>query len=260
MLINKPPVIAGQLDRCDVCGNKMHRDKLVRTQVEWLYPAHNNYFTYSNYDGTVWVCDATDVSTISYGNRCDYARTTLDDSNTITILNGVQTWSGDGTFRCTTAPTTGAGSTDNVIFSCQIGPWERSTTPELTVAIGDCDTDGNNKTAKANFTVAGASRICFSWTGLEASAGQGCYYIQVTNDGYWWIDELQLEVSSSYSTPGVYVKTSGSTISQSTDLGAISSRKVCPECFETVLKKSEQYGRPDESPIDLPVETYNQEF
>jgi hypothetical protein len=260
MLINKPPVRAGQLDRCEVCGNKHHRDKLVRTQVEWLYPAHQNAFTYSSYDGTFWVCDATDASTISWGNRGDRTRYVINDDNTTSILNGVQTWTGDGTFYCTTAPTTGAATTDNVIFSCQIGPNDLNPTPEMTVVLGDCDTDGNNKTVKKTLTISGTSKVWFSWTGAEAALGQGCYYIQVTNDDDWWVDELQLEVNSKVDTPGTFVATSGTAVSATAEAGSISTRVVCQDCFESVFKRSEKYGRINEPPTDGPVSDYTQEF
>jgi hypothetical protein len=260
MRFNSPPADGLQLDRCDVCGDKYHRRDLVRTQVEWLYPAHENYFTQSRYDGTLWVCDATDVSTISYGNRCDRARIRVSDANVLSYVNGVQTWSGNGTFRCTSAPVASWSSTTNVIFSCHVGPWERSTTPSLTIAVGDCDTSGGNKTAKATFTTSSAMKVWFTWTGAAANAGQGCYYIDVTNAGYWWIDELQLEADATRTTPGVYVQTSGAISVATADQPSISTRIVCPSCFETVQKKSTKYGTTDESPIDGPVDDYVQEF
>lgn len=260
MLINKPPAIAGQLDRCDVCGNKAHRDKLVRTQVEWLYPAHENYFAYSRYDGTFWVCDATDAGAISWGNRCDRTRYVINDDNTTSILNGVQTWTGDGTFRCTTIPVSDWNDTRHVIFSCQIGPNDLNTTPEMTVVLGDCDAAGANKTAKKTFTISGTTRVYFDWLGAEADAGEGCYYIDVTNDDDWWIDELQLEIEANRTTPGVYVETSGTAVGATAEAASISTRVVCPKCFEQVLKKSEQFGRVDEVPTAGPVTDHIQEF
>ena len=80
------------------------------------------------------------------------------------------------------------------------------------------------------------------------------------NAGYWWIDELQLESVATRTTPGVYRETAGTAASLAADTGMISSRKVCPDCFEYVLSKSEKFGRTDEAPVDLPVDTYNQEF
>jgi len=260
MRINRPEAKAWQLDRCDVCGDKVHRGELVRTQVEWLYPAHENYFSNSRYDGTFWVCDATDAESVSYGNRCDRARIRVGDDNTLSVVDGVQTWEGNGTFRCTSIPIANWVDTNNVIFSCQVGPYERNSSPEMTVVLGDCDSDGNNKTAKKTFTIAGAQKLWFSWTGAEADAGEGCYYIQVTNSGKWWIDELQLETDPSRSTPGTYVETSGTVASATAEAQAISTRKVCRDCFEVVLSKSEQFGKTSEPPVADPVETHNQEF
>jgi len=260
MLINKPTAIAGQLDRCEICGNKHHRSELVRTQVEWLYPAHENYLTYSRYDGTFWVCDATDAGAISWGNRCDRTRYVINDDNTTSILNGVQTWTGDGTFYCTTAPTTGAAVTDNVIFSCQVGPNDLNPAPEMTVVLGDCDTSGANKTVKKTFTISGTSKLWFYWTGAEASLGQGCYYVQVTNDDDWWIDELQLEADSIRRAPGTYVETSGTAAGATAEAPSISTRVVCRNCFESVFKRSEKYGRTNEPPTDGPVSDHIQEF
>jgi len=262
MLVNKPPAVAGQLDRCDVCGNKMDRRNLVRTQVEWLYPAHENYLAHSRYDGTFWVMDsASDAGTISYGNRCDRARTTLSADNVISYVNGVQTWEGNGTLRCTSVPVSNWVDTNNVIFSFQIGPHEQNTSPEMTVVTGDCGpTIGEKKTPKKTFTISGCTRLWFTLTGAQADAGIGCYYITVTNAGKWWIDELQLETDPIRTTPGVYVETSGTAIGATAEASAISSRKVCPDCFETVLKKSTKYGRQHNSPVDDPVDNYAQEF
>ena len=261
MLFNKPQAIAEQLDRCDVCGNKMHRRDLVRTQVEWLYPAHENYLTYSRYDGTFWVVDtATDTGTVSYGNRCDRARTTLSSSNVISYIDGVQTWTGDGVFRCTSIPVSNWADTNQVIFSFQIGPHEQNTSPEMTVVIGDCDASGGNKTALKSFVISGCTKLWYTHTGAAADALQGCYYVSVTNDGAWWIDELQLETDSTRTLPGTYVETSGTACSATSEASSVSSRKVCPSCFEFVLKKSAKFGRQHESPVDDPVDSHTQEF
>lgn len=265
MLANKPPATAEQLDRCDVCGNKMHRSDLVRTQVEWLYPQHENYLSYSNYDGAFWVVDdAADSGLISYGNRCDNARTTLSDANVISYVNGVQTWEGDGTFRCTSVPVQNFADANQVIFSFQIGPHEQNTSPEMTVVIGHCATDGTNKTALKSFVISGCTKLWITWLGAESdssyAAGNGCYYISVTNDGEWWIDELQLETDPVRTTPGTYVKTAGTIVGSTAEASSVSSRKVCPGCFEYVLKKSTKVGRQHETPVDDPVDTHNQEF
>lgn len=266
MLINRPPAIAGQLDRCDVCGNKMHREKLVRTQVEFLDVASENYFSYSSYDGTYWVVDtASDAGSISYGNRCDNARLTLSDALAFTYVNGVQTWTGNGVMRMATiAPAITAGST--VVFSAQVGPYEQNTSPDMTVALGVCNSDGSVKQVVKSYSINTATRVWFAesnQTLIDYGLGSGLqnyFYIQVTNDGNWWIDELQLEVNPDNSVPGPFVRTTGTVVANSSDRSLITSRKVCGECFEGVLSKSEKYGKTDEIPTALPVDTYTQEF
>ena len=261
MITTKPSAIGEQLDRCDVCGNKMHRSDLVRTQVEWLYPQHENYLTYSRYDGTFWVVDtASDAGTVSYGNRCDRARTTLSDANVISYVDGVQTWEGDGVFRCSSAPVDLWLDPYQIIFSFQIGPHEQNTSPEMTVVVGDCDASGNNKTALKSFVISGCTKLWVTWLGAAANAGEGCYYISVTNDGQWWVDELQLETDPVRTTPGNYVETSGTLVGSTAEASSIASRKVCPSCFEHVLKKSTKFGRQHETPVDGPVDSHTQEF
>jgi hypothetical protein len=263
---NKPPALALQLDRCDVCGNKYHRGDLVRTQVEFLDMKAENYFDYSSYDGTWWVVDtASDVSTISYGNRCDNVRTTLSDDNVVSYLNGVQTWSGDGVFRSTGR--TSFGSSGHVTFSAHVGPHEQNTSPEMTVVLGICAVDGTSKQAVKTYTIKGSTRVWFNETkatlnGYGVGTNAWYFYIQITNDGYWWVDELQLEanVGSIDGHPENFVRTSGSTVSNQSERTLMTQRKVCPGCAELILSKSERYGRTDESPIDEPVDTWAQEI
>ena len=274
MIRNKPPALALQLDRCDVCGDKYHRGDLVRTQVEFLDMKAENYFTQSSYDGTFWVVDtASDVSTISYGNRCDNVRLSLDSDNDLNYINGVQTWEGDGTMRSETeAGAFSAGS--DVTFSAVVGPHEQNTSPEMTVVLGICNSDGSSKQAIKTYTIKGLQRVWFNEevNTLEGySLGDTSYYfffyIQVTNDGYWWIDELQLEADVGTMPlqaghPENFVRTSGTanTTANQSERSLMTSRKVCPSCAELILSKSERFGRTDESPIDEPVDTWAQEI
>lgn len=266
MIVNRPPANARQLDRCEVCSNKMDRSKLVRTQVEFLDVASENYFTYSYYDGTYWVVDtATDASTISYGTRCDNARISIADDLTTSYINGVQTWTGNGTMRIATiAPAITATST--VVFSAHVGPYERNTSPDMTVALGICNSDGSVKQVIKSYSLNTTTRVWFAETnqtlvnyGLGTDL-QNYFYIQVTNDGNWWIDEIQLEVNPDNSVPGPFVKTSGTVVANTSDRELVTTRKVCPDCFETVLSKSQKYGRQKESPTAPPVDSHVQEF
>jgi len=262
MIRNKPKAIAWQLDRCEVCGNKMHRSKLVRTQVEWLSPAHENYFSYSYYDGTFWVVDtAVDASTISYGVRQDWTRLSLDDSNSFSTINGVQTWTGNGTIRSTTV---GPNFTEDVTFSAQVGPYYRNTSPEMTIVMGVCDADGTNKQSVKTYVTSTAMQVWFTASAAALKTLNGastmCYYMTITNDGNWWVDELQLEQGTTRGLPGPYYKTSGTAITPTSETAQVSSRKVCPDCFEYVWQKSEQYGRTYEPQTDDPVDDFSQEF
>jgi hypothetical protein len=151
-------------------------------------------------------------------------------------------------------------------FSAQVGPHEQNTSPEMTVVLGVCNSDGSVKQAIKTYTIAGTTRVWFS----EASAtmegyalGSGrrqYYYIQITNAGNWWIDEMQLEANTTTGAPENFVRTSGSLVSNQSETVMLTNRKVCPNCSEYILSKSERFGRTDESPVDEPVETWAQEI
>ena len=262
---NKPTANAWQLDRCDVCGDKYHRSSLVRTQVEFLEEKAENFFNYSSYDGTYWVVDdASDGGNESYGNRCDNVRLSLDDDNDFSYINGVQTWTGDGTFRSTTRSPSANASTV-LTFSAIVGAHEQNTSPEMTVVMGVTNSDGSVKQAIRSWTINTMTRVWFSETaGDLADYGLGSdeeqyFYIQVTNDGDWWIDELQLEGNTTAGMPERFIRISGD-YTQIADRSLMTSRKVCSNCVERILSKSERFGRTDESPIDEPVETWAQEI
>lgn len=264
---NHPEPRAGQLDRCQVCGDKWHRDQLVRTQVDTIHPESENYFNYSSYDGTYWVVDtASDAGSVSYGNHCDEARTSLSLDNVITIVNGVQTWEGDGVLRSTViSPRIDAN--DYVVFSAQVGPHEQNSSPNMIVVLGVCNSDGSVLQPVRSWSMNGTKRIWFTELASTLQdhglgSGLGLYfYISVTNDGKWWIDEMQLEVfQSSDAKPGVFLETIGSLLTHSVDTPVTTTRVVCPECFERVFKRSERYGRQTDIPVAPPVKPYMQEF
>jgi len=271
MTRNKPPALAMQLDRCDVCGDKYHRADLVRTQVEFLDLKAENFFSYSSYDGTYWVVDtAVDTSTVSCGNRCDNVRTTLDSDNDISYLNGVQTWTGDGVFR-STVERGSFNSAHNITFSAQVGPHEQNESPEMTVEMGITNNDGSVTQAIKTFTIKGTTRVWFNEEvatleayGLGDTSYYFFFYISITNDGAWWIDELQLENNTTTGEPEVFLRTSGTFVSNqyspTKQKSLMTSRKVCKNCAEYILSKSERFGRTEESPIDEPVDSWAQEI
>lgn len=275
MIRNKPPALGLQLDRCDVCGNKDHRGNLVRTQVEFLDLKGENYFNYSSYDGTYWVVDtAADGGSVSYGNRCDNARLTLGADNVISYINGVQTWTGSGVIREIAANGT-YGATGKITVSAQVGPHEQNTSPEMTVKLGVCNSDGSVKQVVKEYTISSVTKVWFYETvatlngyGLGPGDGEFYFYFEITNAGKWWIDEMQLEYNvnslptSSEGYPENFVRTSGASVSSSShpEQSLMTQRKVCKSCRELILSKSEQFGKTDESPIDEPVETWAQEI
>ncbi len=267
MYRNKPPAIAWQLDRCDVCGDKYHRSDLVRTQVEFLEKKAENFLNYSSYEGTYWVVDdAADEGNVSYGNRCDNVRLSLDGDNDLSYVNGVQTWSGNGTMRTETISPKFSTSS-RVTFSVQVGPHEQNSSPSMTVILGICNSDGTSKQAIRTLTTSGTSRAWFTESavtldgyGISGSQRKFYWYVQVANAGKWWIDEMQIESSTATGEPENFVRTSGSLVSNQSDQQLIPNRKVCSGCRERILSKSERFGRTDESPIDEPVETWAQEI
>ena len=188
---NKPPALAMQLDRCDVCGNKYHRGDLVRTQVEFLQLKAENFFSHSSYHIDLWTMDsASDSGNISYGNRCDNVRLSLDSDNNLNYINGVQTWEGNGTLRMNTISNLIA-TTSDVTLSAQVGPHEQNTSPEMTVAIGVCNSDGTSKSVLGTWTIKGTTKVWVNAevadlvaTGLGVASGAYYtfyYYFQITN-------------------------------------------------------------------------------
>jgi hypothetical protein len=136
----------------------------------------------------------------------------------------------------------------------------------MTVVLGVTDSGGSSKQVVRTWTIKSSTRVWFKETALTldgyglGTATQQYYYIQITNDGSWWIDEIQLEEDTDYGSPGIFAATTGAAYSQTADGGGISSRKVCPNCFEYVFKRSEIYGRTDEIQTDYPVVEHAQEF
>ena len=263
---NAPTPYGGQLDRCQVCGDKYHREDLVRTQVDTMIAESENYFNYSSYDGTYWVCDAVDEGLIAYGNHEDEARTTLSDDNVITVLNGVQCWSGNGTMR-TAVVSQSLTPTDYVTFSAQVGANDDSTTPSMSVSLGVCDATGASTEEVLLWTFKGMRRVFFTElasTLQDYGLGTGTglfFYISVENEGEWWVDEIQLEVgSNSTARPGVFLPTTGAVAVVASDTPTTTTRVVCPSCFELVFKKSEKYGRTKLPPTAYPVRPRNQRY
>jgi len=262
MIKNKPPSLARQLDRCDVCGTKIHRDKLVRTQVEFSFPAGSNYIIQSTYDGSHWTDnDAANLGTISVGPYADNQRLTIDASNNLTELNGTQTIS-TTKMMYTTVACADPSAWNSMVFSFEGGPYHRSTTPETVFTFGVYNIgDTAHLYQMKSWTTSTQRRMWWTATPAEVLAAGAVlstigFYIVGTGSS-WWADCFQLEKNAT--KPGQFVQTSGAAVDR-IESSAMSSRKVCPECFEYVLKKSTQYGRTKEKPVASPVDPYMQEI
>ena len=248
--------IAWQLDRCSVCGLKVHRRDLVRTQVEFLAAEASNYLTYSTYNTSGWATDGsiTDRSTISVGPYADRARVRVADDNTLTEILGSQTWSGSGYFYSSSA--IDASSWDSLVFSADVGPYHRSTAPSTVFTLALCDSDGTNAETLSTFTTKGDIRAwgTINIADLPAGKTSSTLYFRISvvpqTDQYWWVDRLQVEKDAT--KLGTFVPTSGSSVDRN-DTSMMTMRKVCTNCRERILSKSERFNKVAEIRTDQPV-------
>jgi hypothetical protein len=262
MATNKPAVTGRQLDRCDICGNKAHKHDLVRTQVEYLQHAGSNSIIQSSWDNSHWADnDSADLGEISVGVYADYQRLSLDTSNDFTEKNGAHTVS-TAKMLYTTVAMTDPSAWTNVCFSFEGGPYHRSTTPETTFTFGVYDI-GDTATLyqQKSWTTKTQRRMWWTATPAELTADGVTlstlgFYIVGTGSS-WWADCFQCEDATE---PGNFIATNGSAVTESVDAARKSVRKVCPRCRERVWRVSEQYGKPDESPIDMPVVPWIQDI
>jgi hypothetical protein len=267
---NKPPALGLQLDRCDVCGDKTHRGRLVRTQVEFLELAANNYIIQSSYDDSYWgTNDTAALGAISVGPNADWQRLSLDSDNDLTELRGVETFSTGKRMQSTVA-SVDTTSWDSMVFSAEVGPYHRSTTPDITVYLEVLQTGATIPVATiSTWRINTQTRVWWTLTPEELLAAMTAAFIPLPSladmvfliecsGGHWWADRVQLEKNAT--VPGQFVSTSGSAVDNSTDQTLMTQRKVCPNCVERILSKSERFGKTDESPIDEPVEAWAQEI
>ena len=253
--------IGRQLDRCDVCGVKIHKQDLVRTNMSFLGVAGSNYLLYSAYNATGWTVDtATDAGAISVGPYADRARVRISDDNTRTEVDGTQTWLGSGVLRSITG--IDASAWDSLVFAADIGPYFRETSPETTFTLGLCDSDGTNKELLATYTTAGSIRAWYALDIADVPAGKDdsdlYFYISVTAVGKnWWADRLQ--VSKDIPRVGAFIPTSGSSVDR-VDTPLMTVRKVCSNCREPLLSKTEQYSKIAEQRTEEPISLDIQEI
>lgn len=241
--------------RCDVCSDVTKIKDLVRTQVRYLLPAGSNYLAYSSYNSSGWSCSARDKGKIGYGPHGDEQRMQIYDDNSLAYARCSQTWGGVGTLRSTSG--VDVSSLTTFVFSVDVAQVIRyldgtGYASDLTVAMGICDSAGNNKSLQKTFTSVNSLLRC--WFKMDVTdiaaplASNDVYvYITVTPDTeheYWLADDMSIEAN--VSIPDQFITTTGTAISNQTATKSMSMLKVCPRCREALLLESEQYGRPQE--------------
>lgn len=248
------------MDRCEVCGRRTRKIDLVRTNVDFMAAGGSNYINNSSYTTDSWAVDtASDAGNISIGSFADHARISISDGNTLTEINGPQTWSGSGTIRTTYSIDVSSWST--FVFSADIGPYHRETSPSTTFSLGICDSDGSNKEELSSWTVNANARAWYTLNVSDIPAGKSAsalyFYISATAVGKkWWADRIQLE--KNVTKMGAFVPTTGSSIDR-VDTPMMTVRKVCADCFERPRLRSEQVNREAEQRTEDPVSVDIQE-
>lgn len=242
-----------QLDRCDICGRKIHRKDLVRTQARYNRPQGNNYFLYSYYDDSFWTNDGNctlQTQAMGLGPDSEDARVKIASDNTITQIRGAKT------FLLDTSPSTiyTTTSTDisgftSFVFGVYVGQYHANEDPAvITVEIGNMSVAGMLYALKEVTTRSGrhvwvtANVADLDENILPATA---YFYVKVSatssEDFYYWIDWMQLEKDAT--KPGAFINTNGTALDYSTDKKMLTSVKVCNRCKEQLTRESER-GRP----------------
>jgi len=269
-------VIGRQLDRCDVCGRKTHKIDLVRTNVAFLGAAGSNYFEHSSYNTDFWTLlgDSSDAGLISAGPYADRSRIVVGDDNSRTESFGSQTWTigsaiGDysGFFYMRSNPVD-MSSWSSFTVSFDFGYQEQDTSNKRVMVyayVKDAASGGNSSSVQKRFQGTYSSgRYWWNYNISDLPAGfdaSTSYFFIVfatyTGGEKIWVDRLQLEKNAS--KMGTFVPTSGSTIDR-TDTAMMSVRKVCSNCLEPLLSKTEQYNRNSEQRTDEPISVDIQEI
>ena len=251
---------ARRLDRCDVCQRKVNRDDLTVMTQQYGRSKGSNYFIWSQYNTALWTCNATNRSTISDGVRADESRVKVSLSNTSTE-SGVQTWSGTGTFRVVSGSGVDVSAWTSLTFACVVGPYQRATSPSLTVTIGLCLADGTSPTVYKTYTGLTASRECWftvNIADISATYSTSALYFYVTvtpsSTEYYWIDELRLE--KDVTTPTQWIRTSGAAVARTAFTKYVGSGKVCKDCrYELLKTDAEPQDVEANEPVDVDIDS-----
>ena len=254
--------IGRQLDRCDVCGKKVHKVDLVRTQVAFLAPAGSNYLTYSSYNASGWTADTMSASTsTSIGVYADRSRVRTTDDNTSTGILGPTTWDGAGTLRSSSAIV--ASSWTSLVFAADVGPYERETDPSMTFLAGLCDSAGANKSQQLSVTTKGATRLWFTVDIADVPATLAAatlyFYITTSSTNEWWADRLQVIKDATCLQGQAFIPTFGASVDR-VDTASMTMKKVCGSCREPLLSKTNSRNRRPEKRSEEPVTTVIQEI
>ena len=237
---------------CEGCKSIVRRADLRYTNVKWATPDGQNYITYSSYNSSGWSyalgTGASNIGATSWGNH-PWERYGYYVDNTATLMDGIQTWSGEVTFRSTSGVDASAQS--GLVFSIQVGDYQESTTPGLTVVMGLCDSAGNNKQVCKTWSNIYSKKVWFYIAVADIasplSSSAVYFYFTVTPTtslSYWWWDEAQLEFG--VTTPGNhFIPTTGASVTKSANTGYLGMAKLCPECVERI--PDEEEDEPDTS-------------
>jgi hypothetical protein len=261
-----PQAIHRQLDRCDICGKKIHRKDLVRTQARYNRPQGNNYFQYSSYDGTFWAIAANCTAhseDMGFGPDAEDCRAKISSSNTLTEIKGAKTFllttSGEPAIIYTTESTDISAFT-SFVFGIYVGQYHANEDPAvLTVEIGNCTSGASTLYELLETTTRSGKHV---WTSvniadLDSNVDTSATYWYVrasatsSENFYFWIDWMQLEKDAS--RPGAFISTNGAAIDYTTDSKRLTTVKVCNRCKEQLTRESQKRGRPRvevESDID----------
>lgn len=259
------------LDRCDVCGKKLHRKDLVRTQVRYNRPSGNNYFLNSYYDGTFWTIAAnctTHSEDMGLGPDSEDCRAKISESNTLTEIKGAKTFllspTGETAIIYTASPTN-ISSFTRFVFSVYAGQYHANEDPAvLTVAIGNCDSSASTLyelkevTTRSGRHIWVAADVADLDSNVDTSATYWYISFRATSDEnyYFWVDWMQLEKNAT--RPGAFIRTSGAAVDHTTEAKIMTSAKVCSRCREKLTLEGEKYGK-HRREVEPPIEDDFQE-
>ena len=235
-----------QVERCQICGKKQLRSKLVYKLMPFALPAGENQLLYSSYSSSFWTVDTSvEVGNVSMGLFASKYRPTVSAGGTSAEARGSYTLTSSGTFRSNVA--TDVSSMTDICFSVHVGPYHAQTVQSLTVVLGLCDSAGANKTATRSWTFKGGKKLWFTLPVADIASplsSSGIYvYGDVTISGVndWWFDGAQLQDSQKPSdflpiTAGAASVVAGNTWVWKTPI-------MCEShAHERLYKPSEVYG------------------